>query len=467
MPLLALGKIMPSLSPLTHPTFRRLFAAQLIALIGTGLSTVALTLLAYDMAGGDAAAVLGTALAFKMVAYVFFAPIIGGLAHRFPRKSFLILMDWLRAMVVLLIPWVNQTWQIFLLIFLLNLFSAGFKPVFSATIPDLFRDEKQYTKALSYTRLAYDLESLVSPVLAGLALLFFSYSALFISNSVAFFISSLLIAISLIPKAPTVARAGKIWDEISFGIRAYSKTPRLRGLFVLYLAVAAASAMVIVNTVVYVRENLAGTETDVAIALSAAGLGSMLGALILPRVLNQISDRNVMLFGAILMAIGVLFISTSPSFVAVLFIWTSIGFGWSLVQTPSGRVINRSSSAGDRTAYFSAQFSLSHACWLAFYLIAGFLGNYFGVETTALVLSLAIIIFTLVAANLWAKNDSAVIEHEHPEETHEHLHYHDKHHSHEHQGWEGPEPHRHPHYHPHTKHAHTYVIDDHHRSWPD
>ena len=31
-------------SPLAHPTFRRLFAAQAIALIGTGLSTVALAL---------------------------------------------------------------------------------------------------------------------------------------------------------------------------------------------------------------------------------------------------------------------------------------------------------------------------------------------------------------------------------------------------------------------------------------
>jgi len=47
------------LSPLRFRTYRHLFAAQVIALVGTGLTTVALALLAYDLAGGDAGLVLG------------------------------------------------------------------------------------------------------------------------------------------------------------------------------------------------------------------------------------------------------------------------------------------------------------------------------------------------------------------------------------------------------------------------
>ena len=38
-----------SINPLSDSRFRKLFAAQVIALVGTGLSTVALTLLAYDL----------------------------------------------------------------------------------------------------------------------------------------------------------------------------------------------------------------------------------------------------------------------------------------------------------------------------------------------------------------------------------------------------------------------------------
>ena len=56
-------------------TYRHLLLAQVIALLGTGLATVASGLLAYDLAGGNAGVVLGTALAIKMVAYVGIAPV--------------------------------------------------------------------------------------------------------------------------------------------------------------------------------------------------------------------------------------------------------------------------------------------------------------------------------------------------------------------------------------------------------
>ena len=54
------------LNTLRNPTFRHLFAAQIVALLGTGLATVALGLLAWQLAGDNAGAVLGTALAIKM-----------------------------------------------------------------------------------------------------------------------------------------------------------------------------------------------------------------------------------------------------------------------------------------------------------------------------------------------------------------------------------------------------------------
>jgi multisubunit Na+/H+ antiporter MnhG subunit len=67
---------------LAHRTYRHLFAAQVIALIGTGLATVALGLLAFDLAGDNAGMVLGTALAIKMIAYVGVAPVAAAFAER-------------------------------------------------------------------------------------------------------------------------------------------------------------------------------------------------------------------------------------------------------------------------------------------------------------------------------------------------------------------------------------------------
>ncbi|MGQ2910122.1 MAG: MFS transporter, partial [Aliihoeflea sp.] len=83
------------------------------------------------------------------------------------RKAFLISMDVARGLIALALPFVDQVWQIYVLIFILQSASAGFTPTFQATIPDVLPEEKDYTKALSLSRLAYDMESLASPVLAA------------------------------------------------------------------------------------------------------------------------------------------------------------------------------------------------------------------------------------------------------------------------------------------------------------
>jgi len=454
------------MSPLANRTYRILFTAQVIALMGTGLSSIALALLAYDLAGGEAGAVLGTALALKMVAYVGIAPLVGGFAHRLPRKGLLIALDLARAAFVVCLPFVTEIWQIYLLIFLLNACSAGFTPTFQATIPDLLPDEAQYTRALSLSRLAYDLENLLSPGLAALALLFLSYNSLFAANALAFIVSALLVLSVALPKPRPPSRAGGIWDNLSFGIWAYLATPRLRGLLALSLAVSAAGAMVIVNTVVYVRDHLGGSQSDMALAFAAFGAGSMAVALLLPRLLDRLPDRPFMLGGGALLATGLIFGLTEPGMMMLLPVWFLLGVGSSFIQTPAGRLLQRSCHESDRPALYSAQFALSHACWLIAYPLAGWLGA--GMSLSAAFSGLAILVLgsTVAGAVLWPAGDVSELDHRHEAMDHAHLHTHDEHHQHEHEVWEGPEPHAHLHSHDPVTHRHRYVIDYHHRQWP-
>ncbi len=460
------GNFRSMMSPLENRTYRRLFAAQGIALAGTGLSTIALALLAYDLAGANAGAVLGTALALKMVAYVGIAPVVGGFAHRLPRRRLLIALDVARAGMVVCLPFVTEIWQIYLLIFLLNACSAGFTPTFQATIPDVLPDENQYTRALSLSRLAYDLENLLSPTLAAAALLVLSYDALFVTNALTFLASSVLIFSVRLPSSRPHERGRGLWHNLTFGIWVYVNTPRLRGLLALSLAVAAAGAMIIVNTVVYVRDQLGGTESDTAVVFAAAGAGSMLVALLLPRLLDRYPDRPFMLCGGVLMGVGLLLGLAKPGLLALLPVWFVLGAGSSLVQTPAGRLLKRSAKEGDRPAIFAAQFTLSHACWLLTYPLAGWLGSTFSLTTTFVLLAATTLAATGAALLLWPANDPGELEHVHDPVTHEHLHVHDEHHQHEHEGWEGPEPHRHAHRHAALKHRHSYVLDLHHPVWP-
>lgn len=433
---------------LGNRTYRHLFLAQVVALIGTGLATVALGLLAFDLAGANAGAVLGTALAIKMVAYIGIAPIASAFAERVPRRALLIALDLVRAAVALLLPFVNQIWQVYVLIFVLQSASAAFTPTFQATIPDVLPKEADYTRALSLSRLAYDLESLGSPALAAALLSVMSFHNLFMGTVVGFIGSALLVGSAILPKAKMPTRRS-IYERTTRGIRIYLSTPRLRGLLALNLVIATASAMVIVNTVVLVQGQLKLSQNWTAMALAAFGGGSMLVALGLPKLLERLPDRRVMLGGAMLLTLGlVLGPMAAHRYETLVALWLLFGIGYSLVQTPSGRLVRRSAREEDRPALFAAQFALSHACWLITYPVAGWVGATFGFSVSFAVLTVLALAASIAALVLWPSDDPAEIEHEHADLPADHQHLHG-----------GADPGS-------QRHSHEYFIDDHHRHWP-
>ena len=428
---------------LRNPTFRHLFAAQIVALLGTGLATVALGLLAWQLAGDNAGAVLGTALAIKMIAYVTLAPVAAAVAERLPRRAFLVALDLIRAGVIAVLPFVDQVWQIYVLIFFLQAASAGFTPAFQAVIPDVLKDEDDYTNALSLLRLAEDLEQLASPMIAALLLTVVSFPVLFVGTVVGFVASALLVVTARLPDR--VRRENShFWADVTKGIRIYTRTPRLRGLMVMEAAVAAAGAMVYVNTVVLVQARLGLGEEAVALAFAGFGAGSMLAAFLLPRILDRLADRPVMIGGAALMVAGVALVPLVGGLASLITLWALIGFGFSLTQTPIGRIINRSAREADRGAVFAAQFALSHACWLVTYPLAGWVGAGAGLSVAALVLAGIGALGLIAVLRIWPVEDTGILPHDHPDlpPDHPHLSQHG------------------------ACHSHAFVIDDLHRRWP-
>lgn len=392
------------LSVLKHRTYRHLFLAQVIALLGTGLATVALGLQAFELADGNAGAVLGTALAIKMIAYVVVAPIATAFTEQLPRRAMLVTLDLIRAAVALCLPFVTGVWQAYALIFVLQAASAAFTPTFQATIPDVLPDEDDYTNALSLSRLAYDLEKVGSPLVAAALLALMSYHNLYLGTVVGFLASASLVVSVFLPD-PKLGEPRSIYDRTTRGIRLYLTVPSLRGLFALNLAVAAGGSMVFVNTVVLVQGTLALGERYTAMALAAFGLGSMLAALLLPRLLKKIDDRPTMLAGTAVLVAALFLGLFTNSYSGLIIVWAVIGVGYSLVLTPSGRILRRSAAPEDRPALFAAQFALSHGCWLITYPLAGWLGATAGIPATYVVLTIITALGALIAALLWPADE--------------------------------------------------------------
>ncbi|NEB88349.1 MFS transporter, partial [Streptomyces anulatus] len=389
--------------------YRRLFGAQIIALFGTGLATVALGLLAYELAGPSAGAVLGTALTIKMVMYVVIAPIAAAYVDRLPRRTLLTLLDAVRGVVVLALPFVTEVWHIYLLVGLLQAASAAFTPTFQAVIPDIVTEESAYVRALSASQVASTMESLLSPVLAAVALAFLSFDRLFLGTSAGFLLSALLVLSTRIPEARPSAHT-RVGDRATAGIRTFLRTPRLRGIMALNLAVAAAGSIVVVNTVNYVRDELGGSQSAVAWMLAASGGGTLLAALALPRVLDRVAARTVMVTGAGVLVGGTaaavtLVAAGLTTWAGTAIVWALIGIGMALVITPTGKVLRASVEPNAIPGAFAAQFSLSHLAWLITYPIAGWLGTHVGFTAAWSALAALAGAGTIGALLLWPRHD--------------------------------------------------------------
>ncbi|MEX0302419.1 MAG: MFS transporter, partial [Leisingera sp.] len=203
-----------------------------------------------------------------------------------------------------------------------------------------------------------------------------------------------------------------------------------------------------VNTVVLVRAGMGLPESSVALALAGFGAGSMLAAFMLPRLLERLSDRTVMLSGAGLGIAAMACLSLAAfvqplSFALLTTGWAIIGLGYSTILTPSGRLLARSAHAQDRPALFAAQFTLSHACWLLFYPLSAWLMAAWGAGAAMLILAGMALAGLVAAGRLWPQDSSAAVEHSHAELPPDHPHLQEGH-----------------------PHAHPIIIDELHPQYP-
>ncbi len=374
------------LSVLRDRRFASLFGSQVASLLGTGVLTVAIALLAARLAGDNAGFVLSIALTIRIATYVVVSPIATALLAGRSSRAILIGADAARIVVALSLVLVSEAWQLYVAILLLQTASAVFTPTFQAAIPEVLPDEGDYTAAQSLSRLAYDLESLVSPLLAALLVTLLPTSWLFAVTAAGFALSLIAVLLSRL-QLRTPVTGEPFVSRLARGLRLIATIESTRFLALLDAVVAAVYATVLVNTVV-IALRLEGDVDDVvtplAIALALFGIGSIVIALALPALLRRMSDREVMTGGA-LAAIVVLaivaLIEAGPGLdlLGLGVFWLLLGAASSAISTPSARLIRRDVVTADRPAVFAARFSTSHAWYAVAYPLAGVGGALWGV----------------------------------------------------------------------------------------
>lgn len=417
------------LTILRHSVFRRLLLSHVLALLGTGLATIALGFVAFDLAGDRSGSVLGTILAIKMLCFMFVAPIAAAILVRVPARAVLVGSDVLRAGVAVVLPFVSDVWHIYALIVVLYIASAVFTPTFQAAIPRVLPDDRDYGNALALSRLAYDVEALVSPVLTGLLLVVIPAQHLFFGTALGFTASAALLASLALPKAlPSDSHEAPFMKRLTLGSRLLFTTPALRGIFALQLALAGSGSFAMVQTVAMVRGPLGSDAAAVALALGAMGAGSICGALSAPGLVARLGPRRVLLFAGILVSLPpfgvplVLSNGGAPGLALLAGLWFVLGVGYSGVLTPIGQVIRATVPEPELPAVFAAQFSLAHGWWLICFPLAGWLGALTSFGAAAVALAGISLAATVVASFIWKDmttahpvgNDDRMTEEAHP-----------------------------------------------------
>lgn len=365
---------------LQNKTFAKLYLAQTISLLGDAFSWVGLALLAYQLDKEHSATILATALTLRVLAFIVFSPFAGVVADKIARKKILYVTHFIRMGIICCLPFVYAEWQIYVLVFLLNVFNAFFTPTYRAVIPQIVEGE-YYREAVGLSTATYQLLGVLGPALAGIVAVWLGARQIFFLDGISFIIAGILIlSISKDDLQKGVSdkakQSGNTWADVIKGIRLLFGNRILRFALSIEFVSAIAGAMILVNTIGHIKNNLLLGDNYYGWVMAIFGIGAAVSAFILGS-LDKSKTRSLSLIsGAIVLGVSISFADYVP-YAVLMCLWLFAGLGQSLAEMPSETLIAENIASENQGKVYGSHFAFSHLWWAISYPIAGFLGANF------------------------------------------------------------------------------------------
>ena len=329
--------------------FRRLWIALSLSSLGDWLSLLAITALAYDLAGhGQAAQIsaVGGVWLFSLLPALILGPLAGAVADRFDRRMTMIVGDVVRAVLYLTIPLnlslhlVNELTWAYAVQFLASCASLFWTPAKDATIPNLVPPDRleQANQLSLFTTfgtapiagLVFGLLELISRALGSVSSYFRTDQvdlALFF-NAATFVVSALTVyTLREIPRrlksgeisAPSVAKT------ILEGWRFIGHTQVVRGIVIGMVGAFAAAGVVVGLGQVYITDTLNGGKAGWGVVFAAIFVGLAAGMFLGLRILRGFSRRRLFGLSIAFAAIPLALIALIPNLVVVTILVILLG----------------------------------------------------------------------------------------------------------------------------------------------
>lgn len=357
---------------LRHPRFARLYAAQTVSQVGDALTWVALALLAYELAGPDAAVVLAVALTLRVGAYVLLSPWAGVLADRTERRTLLAATHLGRAAVIAWMPLVTEVWQVYVLMFLLNAFTAFFTPTNQATVP-LLVGRADAGRAFALSSATTELLAIVGPGVAGVLAAWVGGRALFSFDAATFVLAGVLV-LTLPNLRASAARAapGDRWRGVRDGTARLWRDPAVRFALSMELVAAIVGALVLTVTVVRVKGGLGLGDAEYGWVMALYGLGAVVASLAFGAFGRRVPRTLVILIGAVVTSAALVPADAAP-LAPLMALWMLAGMGQNWVNLPTETLLAERTDEHAQGRVFGAHFAWSHVWWAFTYPLASLL----------------------------------------------------------------------------------------------
>lgn len=390
------------LSLLKNKDFLILFLGQFISKMGSAINTIGLSLcvLKFD----NPVLGMGTLSLLLTIPWIIVGPIAGVFADRYSKKQTIIVCDIIRGLLSLALFFTQDIVLFYLIVFLMTIFDVIFSPAISGFLPFVV-DKDELESANSIYSGSGQLAYLIGPAIGGILVASFGVTMVFVVNAISYIlsgISEMFIVSNGYIKKEKDEKISAFLEMIQGFVYAKKHTT----IVFIILFFAAASAVfggfpILCSN--YIVNELGASDQVYGIFMSIKSIGSMIGALLLPKALNRIKELPMMILGTGIY--GGLFILFSawrwiPYSVVIYF---SIGFIVSFINVSYGIFLQKNVDKEYIGRVFSLDMSLSNLTMVISIVFVTFTGNFLGTQNLMIMYAVAVIFISLIGLLIMKK----------------------------------------------------------------
>jgi MFS family permease len=324
-----------ALAPLARPVFRALWLAALVSNVGTWMQSVGAVWQVGTVSGSPAlVALVQTAVSLPIVLLALPAGAAADVLDR--RRLLLSTQTWMlisaAALCAATLAGVASPAVVLACTFLLGLGNAANAPAWQATIPELV-GRRLLAPAVALNSAGFNIGRAVGPAIGGLVVAAAGPAAVFALNAVSYL--GVLAVLWRWRRRPQdeLGAGEQVLGAIGAGVRYVRFAPPLRAVLVrTALFILPASALWALLPVV-ARGRLGMGATGYGLLLGALGIGSVGGAVLLPRLRRTVPIDRRVVAGTGLFALGTVVLALLGSRVLIWLAMAGAGVAWLAILT--------------------------------------------------------------------------------------------------------------------------------------